>query len=253
MIRTVIVDDEHRARQRLARLLRAYPDIEVLGEAGDGRAAADLVARLRPDAVFLDIRMPKLSGFGMLARVDPSPYIIFTTAYDQHALRAFEENTLDYLLKPISKELLDRAIAKLRRALGGSPPAGGGGAGIGLEEILARLGQGGSVLRRFSVGAGRRVLIVHDHEVDYFHAEDKYTMLRRKGKSYIVPFTMKQLVERLDPDRFARAHRAFIVNLDQIESAERVDGGRLRLRLKCGEELPVSRRHAEVFRGKIGM
>jgi two-component system LytT family response regulator len=247
-LRAIIVDDEQLARQRLARMLRAYPDIEIVGEAADGQEGMELVRRAGPDVIFLDIKMPKLSGFGMLRQLETCPQIVFTTAYDEHALRAFEENTIDYLLKPIAIAHLDRAIGKLRRfAQEGTRLA------ADLEQLRASLEHSSRYLRRFSVGSGRKIILLQDQDVDYFHAEEKYTFLHAAGKSHIVPFAIKELDERLDPDRFARVHRAYIVNLDRIESARREVGGRLRLFLESGEEIPVSRRHAEEFRKRIGL
>ncbi len=247
-LRAVIVDDEPLARQRLARMLGVYPNIEIVGEAADGREGVALIQRTRPDVVFLDIRMPRVSGFEMLRELENCPRIVFTTAYDEHALRAFEENTIDYLLKPISTEHLGRAIDKLRRFTHEHTRFA-----VDLERLRASLDRSARCLRRFSVGSGKRIILVQDREVDYFRAEDKYTLLHTAGKGHIVPFTIKELEERLDPERFARVHRAYIVNLDRIESARRELGGRLRIILKSGEEIPVSRRQAEEFRKRIGL
>ena len=247
-IRAVIIDDEPLARKRLARLLREHPQVEIIGEAGDGREGLAVVARTHPDVVFLDIRMPQLTGFEMLGKLVQSPFVIFTTAYDEHALRAFEENTIDYLLKPIPREALARAIEKAERIL-----QSGGSTAAELARLRATLERTDEVLRRFSIASGRQIVLIQDQEVDYFHAEDKYTLLHRGERSHIVPFTIKQLERRLDRDTFARVHRSYIVNLNRVASVERWFGGRLMITLAGGTEIPVSRGYAAEFRRRINL
>jgi len=247
-IRAVIVEDERLARERLKRMLREHADIELAGEAGDGAAGLDLIRRISPEVVFLDIQMPRLSGFDMLAKLDESPYIIFTTAYDEHALRAFEENAVDYLLKPISRDGLERALEKIRRIL-----CSGRSLEMDLEKVRVSLERAQSTLRRFSIASGKQIVLAQDHEVEFFHAEDKYTLLHLGGKSHIVPFTIKELEERLDADRFLRVHRSYIVNLDRIRSVQRWIGGRLIITLQSGREIPVSRNYTASFRRRINL
>ena len=247
-IRALIVDDEKLARSRLRRLLAAFPDIEIVGEATNGQEALVRIAELGPELVFLDIRMPLLSGLEMLSHLDASPYIIFTTAFDAHALEAFEANTLDYLLKPIAPEKLQRAVDKARRVLDSAKPMASS-----LEPLIESLRQKETRIERFSVSQGQQIRLVSAAEVDFFQAEDKVVFLKGQGLSEIIPFTLKELESRLDPARFLRVHRNAIVNLDRILRIERWFGGRFKLGFSEGREVEVSPGHAARFKEKIGL
>lgn len=245
-IRTIIIEDEKLARSRLRRMLAKYDNIEVLDEAQNGQEGLELIEKLQPDLIFLDIKMPLLSGFEMLTKLQKSPYIIFTTAYDQYALQAFEENTVDYLLKPISSEKLDRAIIKIKKIFdkGAQIP-------FDLEKLLQSIKRKSDVIRRFSVKVGDRIFLIADQDIHYFHAEDKYTFLNTAKDSYIIPFTLKELEEKLDPDRFCRVHRSFIINLEKIEVIYKWFGGRLKLMLKNRKEVVVSQNFMNDFKQKL--
>jgi two-component system LytT family response regulator len=245
-ITAVIVDDEKLARSRLKRLLARYESIEIVGEARNGREALRLIEEHRPDVLFLDIKMPFLSGFEMLGKLETSPYIIFTTAYDRYALQAFEENTIDYLLKPISDEKLDRAIDKLTRIFQQGSPVH-----VDLEKLLKSIRSRENIMKRFSVKLGERIFIIPDHEIVYFHSEDKYTFLNTTEKNYIVPFTLKELEARLDPECFIRVHRGSIVNIVHIGSIHKWFGGRLLIKMKNGKEFTVSQNYVNDFKAKI--
>ncbi|MBN2245709.1 MAG: response regulator transcription factor [Candidatus Aminicenantes bacterium] len=249
-IKALIVDDERLARSRLLRLLKKYDSIEIAGEASDGREAIDLMKATDPDVLFLDIKMPVLSGFEMLEKLDKSvsPHIIFTTAYDSYALRAFEENTIDYLLKPVSEKKLDRAVSKLKMFMqsGLSLP-------FNFEKLIDTLKQQDALIRRFSVTAGDRILIVPEDQIHFIKAEDKYTFIHTDDKEHIIPFTLKELEPRLDPEKFIRVHRAYIINLGQIASIHRWFGGRLLLKMKNQQEITVSLSYASAFKQKINM
>ncbi|MCP4547918.1 MAG: response regulator [bacterium] len=247
MIRVLIIEDEKPARERLIRLLSAYDDVEVVGEAADGREGISRIRELEPDAIFLDIKMPRLTGFEMLDKLPGSPYIIFITAYDEHALRAFEENTVDYLLKPVAEEKLERAIVKLRQILAG------GAVATDLRRLRESMEGQERLLKRFSITVGREIVLVRADAVDYFHSEDKYTFLHIGEKDHIIPFTIKELAERLDTDTFLRVHRAYVVNLDNIDSVHRWFGGRMLIKTKSGHEVPVSRSFVAEFRKRINL
>lgn len=245
-IKALIIDDEKLARSRLKRMLAKYETIEILGEAQNGQEGLELVQKLQPDLIFLDIKMPLLSGFEMLSRLRPSPYIIFTTAYDQFALQAFEENTVDYLLKPIADEKLERALAKVERILQTmAAPA------FDLEKLLQTIKSKESRMKRFSVQVGDRIFLIPDQDIYFFQAEEKYTFLNGARERYIVSFTLKELEERLDPDRFCRVHRSFIVNLEQIASIHKWFGGKLQLKMKNNKEVMVSAGYVSAFKQKI--
>jgi len=247
-IRAVVVDDEKLARTRLKRMLSKYDNIQVVGEAENGTQALELVDDVEPDVLFLDIKMPSLSGFELLKRLRKSPHVIFTTAYDEYALQAFEENTVDYLLKPVSSETLDRAVRKLSSAVSGNSVAG-----IDLERILQAIKTRGRTMRRFAVKLGNQFLIVPDDEIYSFHAEGKYTFLDTAQRDFIIPFTMKELETRIDGAKFARVHRSHIVNIEHVGSIHQWFGGRLLLRMKNGKEVVVSRGYVKEFKQRINL
>ena len=242
----MIIDDEQLARSRLRRLLKKYETIQIIGEAQNGKEALRRIEELKPDALFLDIKMPLLSGFDMLGKLKKSPYIIFTTAHDEYALEAFKENTVDYLLKPIAENNLDRAIAKITAIFEQNRSVT-----YDLERLLNTLRQKRDFIRRFSVRTGDRISIVPSDRILFFHAEDKYTFLNTADSSFIVPFTLKELELSLDPDIFIRVHRSRIVNIDHIQSIHRWFGGRLKLKMKNGKEITVSQNYIYSFKEKI--
>lgn len=245
-IRALVVDDEKLARSRLKRLLSDFSEVEVMGEAANGKEAVALIHSEKPDVVFLDIRMPMMSGFDVLSNLEQSPFIIFTTAYDQYALQAFEENTIDYLLKPISTDRLGRAIDKLSRLFDqGNPQT------IDVEKLIGQIRRREERFRRFSVRLGDQIIIIPAEDVVYFHAEEKYTFLHTKEKEYIVSFTLKDLEERLDSELFIRVHRSTIINLEKIETIQRWFNGRMKLIMIGGREIIVSAKYVQRFKEKI--
>jgi len=249
-IKTIIIDDERLARSRLFRLLKKHDNIEVMGEAEDGREAVELINKIHPDVIFLDIKMPIVSGFEMLERLDKSesPYVIFTTAYDNYALRAFEENTIDYLLKPVSEKKLERAVSKLKTLM-----QTGQSLSINFEKLIHDLKKQDALIRRFSVTVGDKILIIPEDKIQFIKAEDKYTFIHTDDKEYIIPFTLKELELRLDPEKFIRVHRSYIVNLGHIASIHRWFGGRLLLKMKKQQEITVSLSYSAAFKQKINL
>jgi DNA-binding LytR/AlgR family response regulator len=245
-IRALIIDDEKPARSRMQRLLRRYEDIEVVGEARDGREAADLIKAVHPDVLFLDIRMPRLSGFDLLKGLEESPYVIFTTAYDEYALKAFEENTLDYLLKPVDREKLDRAVSKLKKIFRQGRPLP-----VSVDMLVQSLEMKERIIKRFSVRLGDRILIVPDSRITCFEAKDKYTFLHTEDRDYIIPFSLKELETRLDPDIFLRVHKSCIVNIENISSIHKWFGGRMLVKVKGGKEVIVSQTFLGEFKKRI--
>ncbi len=245
-MRALIVDDEKLACSRLRRMLNKYAQIEIVGEAHNGNEALNMIAKTCPDVIFLDIQMPLLSGFEMLERLKQPPAVIFTTAFDQYALQAFEENAVDYLVKPVSEEKLNRAITKLFKLLKEDSAQL-----KDWEKILNIIQKKEETIKRFSVRAGERMFIVQDKEIIYFEAQDKCTFLHTSRDSHIIPFTLRELEERLDRGLFIRVHRSAIVNIDYIESIHRWFAGKLKLKMKNGKEVMVSQGYAGVFKKKI--
>ena len=249
-LRAVIVDDEPLARARARRLLDEIGGVTVVGEADSADAARRTLAATTPDLLLLDIQMPGEDGFALLASLEKRPAVIFVTAFDQYAVRAFEENAADYLLKPYRRERLAEAVERARRDLA-SP-----------EELSARLTQllgalqapVSAHLERFTVRLGNRQLILRSEEVLWFGAEDKLVFAATEKDRHYVNFTLDQLEQRLDPQKFVRVHRSAIANLDWAAALRPGFAGTYRLQLRdaARTEVPVSRIRARQLRERLG-
>jgi len=250
-LRVLIVDDEPLARARLRRLLEEVGGTEVVGEAGSVAEARALVAEKSPELLLLDIQMPGEDGFALLEGLEPRPAVVFVTAFDQHALRAFEENAVDYLLKPFRRERLARALERARQDLARPEELE-----RRLKELLAGFDRGaqGPYLERLTVRIGPRQLILRADEVMWFGAEEKLVFAATTNGRHYVNFTLDQLERRLDPRRFVRVHRGAIANLDWAASLKPAFAGTYRLQLKddARTEVPVSRNRARVLRERLG-
>lgn len=235
MFRTLIVDDERLARNELKRLVQKYPEIEIIGEASDSEAAQKLCETLQPDLLFLDIQMPGQSVFTMLTELEPAPLVIFTTAYDEYALKAFEVNALDYLLKPIDPPRLELAIKKLleHRSIEPSPK---------VEQTFLKPAE------QVFVKDGERCWFVKVQDIRLLESEGNYTRLYFDSFKPLLARSLNSLELRFDPQIFFRASRKHIVNLAWITNIEPSWGGSLILYLQGDIEIPVSRRQAQRFR-----
>jgi two-component system, LytTR family, response regulator len=229
-MRVLVVDDERLARAELRRLLAAHPDIEIVGEAADAEQAVAQVAALRPDLLLLDVQMPGASGFDLLEALDTTPEVIFTTAFDQYALRAFEVNALDYLQKPIGATRLADALRRAALRLGMAP------AGMAVPP------------RRLFIRDGERCWFVALDSIRLFESEGNYTRVYFDDVRPLMPRSLTQLEERLDPQRFLRASRRHIVNLAHVQRMTANDAGGLDLLLPGGVTVEVSRRRAAQVR-----
>ncbi len=230
-MKALIVDDEPLARRELHRLLAIHPSIQIVGDAGDIEEANKKIKSLIPDVVFLDIHMPGGNGFDLLAQLDWVPRIIFTTAYDHYAVKAFEVNALDYLLKPIEPDRLAEALAKLRT--NSSPHQ---------EE------SGDSWLHQLFVRDGPRCWLVPLREVSVLSAEGNSVRMQWGRERPLLGKSLAMLETKLDPQRFFRANRQQIINLELIRRVELGTGGRLHVQLNDGKEIQISRRQARLFR-----
>jgi two-component system LytT family response regulator len=230
-MKALIVDDEPLARRELRRLLADFPAVQVVGEAGNIDEARAAIEALAPEVVFLDIQMPGGTGFDLLDQLDRVPRIVFTTAYDQYAVKAFDVNALDYLLKPIEPERLATALRKLQAAA---------------TEPAARE----APLDQLFVRDGHRCWFVPLREVSLFSAEGNYVRMLWGRERPLLGRSLAALEAKLDSQRYFRANRSQIVNLDFIERVELGDGGRLHVQLRDGPEIEVSRRQARLFRAR---
>jgi len=252
-LRVLIVDDEPLARGRVRGMLADLDGVAVVGEAGSADDARAVLAREPVDLLLLDIQMPGEDGFALLASLAPRPAVVFVTAYDQFAVRAFDENAVDYLLKPCPPERLTQAIERARRDLDRPEEIE-----RRLTELLAGLGRGPAAaerpLDRFTVRLGTKQLILRADEVLWFGAEDKLVFAATETGRHYVNFTLDQLERRLDATRFLRVHRGAIVNLDWAAALQPGFAGtwRLQLRDQARTEVPVSRARTRTLKERLG-
>jgi two-component system LytT family response regulator len=232
VIRVLIVDDEAPARALLREMLSTEPEVEILGEAATGLEAVKAAAELKPDAVFLDIEMPKLDGFEVLELLDPQVAVVFVTAYDSHALRAFEVHAVDYVLKPYRAERLREALARARERVGRRPEG----------AVLAQASRApGEYARRVVVKDGAHIHVIPVEKLDYAQAQDDYVALRTEGRTYLKTQTLGALEASLDPTLYVRVHRSFVVRLDGIRTLEPYGKNDHVAILADGTRVPVSR------------
>jgi two-component system, LytTR family, response regulator len=240
MIRALLVDDEQPARERLRRLLGEVPDVEIVGEAEDGEQAMDEIGRLTPDVVFLDIQMPGCTGMEVAASLpSPRPHIVFCTAFDQYAVDAFELSAVDYLLKPVNRARLTKALERVR---------GGGGT----DEAIEKAVRGGLPPARFLARRGSAYRVVQAREVLCFLSEGGLTKLQAADQHYWMSPTLNDLETRLDPGQFFRISRAVIVNLDAVREISPTAGGHGEVALRDGSKHEVSRRRFRELTERLG-
>lgn len=232
-IRAVIVDDEDLARQVVRELLQEHPEIEIAAECANGFEAVKAVTELKPDLLFLDIQMPKLDGFEVLELIGTDMAVVFATAYDQHALRAFEVHAVDYLLKPFGAERFEQALVRARQRMGQKLPQA--------ADLKASTRAPGEFAERIVVRDGTKVHIIPTSKLDYAEAQDDYVALASEGKKHLKQQTISSLETSLDPARFLRIHRSYIVNLERVTKIEPYGKDTHLSILSDGTRLPVSR------------
>jgi|SRR5262245_3590477 len=248
-IRTLIVDDEPLARERIVDMLVGDAEVEIIGECGDGLAAVAAIEAHKPELVFLDVQMPELDGFGVLEAIDQTPVIVFVTAYDQYALRAFEVHALDYLLKPFDRERFDKA---LRRAKHQIERERAGAAPQELVALLADLRSRPKPLERLVIKSGGRVFFMRADEIDWIEAAANYVRLHAGKEAHLLRETITGLAAKLDPDKFLRIHRSIIVNLDRVKELQPWFHGDYVVILQDGTQLTSSRNYREELRKLLG-
>jgi two-component system, LytTR family, response regulator len=232
-IRTLLVDDEELARRLLREMLYPHPEIDIVAECTNGFEAVKAVHELKPDLLFLDVQMPKLDGFEVLELIGPDFAVVFTTAYDQYALRAFEFHAVDYLLKPFNEARFEAALERAKLRLGQKMPPP--------SELAAAARPPAQYLERIVVRDGAKVDIVPCERLDYAEAQDDYVLLRSGGKNHLKQETITNLEGSLDPSRFVRIHRSYIVNLERVAKIEPYTKDSRVAVLSDGTQLPVSR------------
>ena len=245
-IKTLIVDDEPLARERIKRFLKKETDIEIVGECADGLEAVEKIRQLKPHLVFLDIQIPELDGFGVLEEVGVGemPAVIFVTAYDQYALKAFDFHALDYLLKPYDAERFGRAVERARTQI-----LSGQSSDIDqrLLSLLENLKTEQKYLERLMIKSQGRVFFLRAEEIDWIEAEGNYVRLHVGKESHLLRETMNHLASRLDPAKFLRIHRSTLVHIERIKELQPMFSGDYTVILRDGTELTLSRTYRDNF------
>jgi two-component system, LytTR family, response regulator len=250
-IRTLIVDDEPLARERLAGLLAAEPDIEVLGQCRDGEEAVRAIVEQAPDLVFLDIEMPQMSGFEVIEAVggERMPLVIFVTAHDQHALRAFQVRALDYLLKPFDRDRFRDALQRARKQVDRQDD---GEIGRRLLALVKDLRRDQPRTDRLVVKSAGRLFFLRMDEIDWIEAAGNYVRLHVGPTSHLLRETMNAIEGRLDPEKFFRIHRSRIVNMERIQEMQPWLNGEYAVVLRTGTRLTLSRGYREKLQERLG-
>jgi two-component system LytT family response regulator len=257
-VRALIVDDEPAARAALRSLLDEDPEVEIVGEAADGRSAISEIERQTPDLVFLDVQMPEMDGFTALRRLSPSrrPVVVFVTAYDRYALQAFDVHAVDYLLKPFGDDRFRRALAHAKAQVRQGDTTS---LGKQLQALLDTVGKAGpghrppaDYLERLTVRSSGRVTIIRMKEVDWFEAKGDYVRVHAGRGEHLLRETMKALEAQLDPACFVRIHRSTIVNLDRIKELQPFFRGEYVLILQDGTRLKLARGYKTRLEGVLG-
>jgi two-component system, LytTR family, response regulator len=242
----LIIDDEKLARDLLREYLEPIEDIEILDECAKGSEAVEKINKLKPDLIFLDVQMPGMTGFEVLDEIDHEPYVIFTTAYDQYAIKAFEKNAVDYLLKPLDQErfrqAIDRAFKRKKMEEGD------------LEDLLGSLRQvnhRGTYDSHIFVQKSEKLYNLPMEEIVYLEASGDYTIISTKNDQFVSSSGIGKLEELMNPDTFIRVHRSTIVNVNYLKEIERHFNGGMIVKMQSGKSFPVSRTYAKQIRKKV--
>lgn len=245
MIQTLIVDDELLARKKVRNFLKPHPDFQIIGECREGQEAADAISRLKPDLVFLDIRIPQIDGFGVLETIEPCvlPEVVFVTAFDEYAVKAFEVHALDYLLKPFNRGRFDQTISRIRQIFenGKSKPK------PRFLEWLRHSFRAGHAPDRLVVKCNGRILLLPTARIEWIEAQGDYVLLHVGKDSFLIRETLQSLESRLSRRKFVRIHRSSIVNLDFVNEFRSIWSGDYAVFLRSGTRLTLTR----AFRSKI--
>lgn len=234
MSKAIIIDDEPLSRKIIKAYLKAYPEIEVMQECGDGFEGVKAIQQHQPDLLFLDIQMPKINGFEMLELVDQKPSVIFITAYDSFAIKAFEANAVDYLLKPVAEERFHSAILKWKSKLAPASPDP-------MERVLNEMSTTTAQQNRIVVKTGSKVKIIPVHDIQFIEADDDFVKITTQEGSFLKNKTMNFYEQSLDPAQFVRVHRSYILHINQITKIEPYQKETHLAILRNGQQIPVSK------------
>jgi len=234
MSKVIIIDDEPLARSIVKEYLQQHPQLELVAECGDGFEGVKAIQQFHPDLIFLDIQMPKINGFEMLELIEQPPSVIFTTAFDEYAIRAFEAHAVDYLLKPFNQERFDRALAKWLDNKAPAPEAV-------TKDLLATAAQSPTQNNRIVVKNGSKIKIIPAHDVFYLEAADDYVKIHTQEGYFLKNKTMSYFEQVLDAQQFVRSHRSYIVNVQQITRIDPYEKDNHVAILRTGAKVPVSR------------
>ncbi|MFZ5516602.1 MAG: LytR/AlgR family response regulator transcription factor [Candidatus Zhuqueibacterota bacterium] len=235
-ISAIIVDDEELGRSIIREFLMQHPNIEIIAECRDAHEALRAFEKWQPQLLFLDIQMPEINGFELLEMLPEKPRVIFSTAYDQYAIKAFDINAIDYLLKPYDNERFNLAVERALNNLLSEKKSDDA-----IERLLQSIQSGQRYLERLLIKQSGRILILSVHEINLIQALDDYAEINTRNDSYLIQHSLNHLEKRLDPDHFIRVHRSYIVNIDAIRDIVAWSNGRFKLFLKNGKEIFLSR------------
>lgn len=244
MIRTLLIDDEPLARNILREYLKAHPTFEVVGECGDGFEGVKAIGQHRPDLIFLDIQMPKINGFEMLELLESPPGVIFTTAFDEYAMQAFERHAIDYLLKPFSQDRFDKAINKWKSQDGKDKVQA-----VELVESVSPPEE----RQRIVVKKGTNLVILPVHTIHYIEAFDDYVKVHTKDGFYLKKKTLSHYEKAFDPSQFVRVHRSFLLNIQELTRIEPLAKDSHIALLKNGTRVPLSEAGFAKLKGVLGI
>ncbi|MEJ2006364.1 MAG: LytTR family DNA-binding domain-containing protein [Cyclobacteriaceae bacterium] len=248
-ITCIIIDDESLARDLLMEYIEPYDDIEVIAQCSKGKEAVEKINELEPDLIFLDVQMPGMDGFAVLEAIEHRPYVIFTTAYDQYALQAFEQNAVDYLLKPLNEDRLNTAVQRAMDRIGSS-------GNQNVEELIRTIqdennGNNNRYSTHLFVQKSEKLLNLEVKDIMYLEASGDYTVLSTKNDQFLSSSGIGKLEEKLDPEIFIRIHRSTIINLNYLKEIEKHFNGGLIVKMDNNKTFPVSRTYAKQIRKKV--
>lgn len=246
MTKVILIDDEPLAREIIKAYLKHFDDIEVVQECGDGFEGVKAIQEHKPDLIFLDIQMPKINGFEMLELVDAKPSVIFITAYDSYAIKAFEANAVDYLLKPVPEERFREAVLKWKSKVAPTVPQQ-------MDSVLSTMSATAAQQNRVVVKTGSKVKIIPVHDIQYLEADDDYVKIITAEGSFLKNKTMNFYEQSLDPQQFVRVHRSYIVHINQITKIEPYQKETHLAILRNGTQIPVSKTGYEKLKSLLGI